>query len=239
MSQKLKFKKIYDIKEKELIDYELVFDSALEIFMSHEELEDVDYEESEDYFSWADDHAEALALEIEEEELERQGSVQTSNKEQAVQTSGAVSPQDVAWQKARVLAEEFGYGDELSALLYEIFRLNRHGQTFHAVRRRLSAGAGPERLRFIWKIRQLWSEYPEFSNGSAEPACWSLCSDIADLYDSYPDIAEVEQLLLHLYEQWRYRPSLFSEFRSFSTFVGYKVKYDPGMELAPLGLLAA
>lgn len=236
MCQKPKFQKNCDEKKRELPDHELEMEPELEISVNHGEPKGLDHE---GYSLWANELAEALAMEIEEEELARQAQIEMQEQKPAVQTGGAVSPEDAAWQKARGLAEEFGYGDELSALLYEIFRFNRHGRTFHAVRRRLSAGAGPERLRFIWKIRQLWSEYPEFSNGSAKPACWSLCSDIADLYDSYPDIAEVEQVLLRLYEQWRYRPSLFRVFRSFATFVGYKVKYDPGMDLTPMGLLAA
>lgn len=192
------------------------------------------YETLESGISWEKEDSqkadiEQLALEFEQEPFQEK-----ECRIVGVQISGHLSSEDRAWQKAQKFAEELDLDKEHEEVLFEIFLENPYGPTMSAIRKILSSDISLDGLKLVWSVRKLFAEYPEFSNGKAAPASWKLAKAIIDYFDSNPDLAEVERLILELYEKWRYKTSIFRQFRTFITFVTYCFKYNHWMLELPV-----
>jgi len=136
-----------------------------------------------------------------------------------VDTDGTIPQEYIAEQKAATLAAEFNDRDGLKEVLSEIFMDGCHGQTVKAVRRLLNQGASSDALWLAWQTRLVWRSYPEFSSGKKQSLSWNTAFRIANSFSGYPEIEEIELLLLELYGIWETKSVINRGYIWFQAFI--------------------
>lgn len=126
-------------------------------------------------------------------------------------------------------------------VLTKIFYRYGWSNTKKALMPKLENGIKPIELDMAEQVRELWSYYPVFSkyythcrrekqqsNGYLP---WSIAIALVCSFDSYPDMAEIEFLLLELYEHWISNDKLISTYSCFQYYLFYRITRQQGDEL--------
>ena len=157
-------------------------------------------------------------------------------------------------ERARQIALEIGYEhdwdeDGINTLIDVFFKYG-WSNTQKSIRREIELGLTPEELLLADQVRDIWREYPEYSETSEIPKnyrqrkektisdilfedsnvfqkyfhlSWPTALILIRSYDKYPDPAEIEKLLIDLYDTWRNKASLIKDNHSFRHYIEYKL----------------
>ncbi len=122
-----------------------------------------------------------------------------------IDTEGAVSREERAWQVASAVGEEHALDKNEVEALAEIFVENGWSACRVAIARELTAGTTVEELIIAASVKEVWEEYSEFYDDfstSYRTMSWPLAPKIIRSFEGYPDIEEIEQLLVRLFDHW-------------------------------------
>lgn len=198
--------------EEEEIDDEL---EAILEFPATEESGDVDWEE---FALDADDFDEAPTREDLTE----------------VQSVGRLTRWQRARQHAINLGQEFDWDEDGIAVLTEVFDRYWWSQAKKSMRRELQAGMRPEELILALRLREVWSDHPEFAmdfsrlNGHTKlettravyrNLSWPMALALVRSTEGYPDVDVLEHFLWELFDEWYTHRSLRRRLKSFNLFL--------------------
>lgn len=151
-----------------------------------------------------------------------------------IDTDVAVTPELRAWQAAADVGEKYDLEKcEIDALT-EIFVERGISACRVAVERELSSGTTVEELVLADAVKNIWEEYPEFYDEfstSYRTLSWPLALRLIRSFEGYPDIEEIEQLLVRLFEHWRSykiarrKTTTFGEYL-YEKFSNFEEKYE-------------
>jgi hypothetical protein len=137
-----------------------------------------------------------------------------------------------ARQVALELGIEYGWDEDGINVLTMIFFKHWWSATRRSMRRELEAGVTPDELILAEQVREIWREYPEFSEAHHRAfeisqryfhLSWPNALSLIRSFGAYPDPAEIEKLLVDLYEHWRDKPSLIYAYSSFRHYIEYQI----------------
>jgi hypothetical protein len=137
-----------------------------------------------------------------------------------------------ARQMALQLGIEYSWDESGIQLLTRIFFRYWWSATQNSLRRELTAGLLPIELDLAEQSREIWYKNPQYSQefkASGELVYkyaylpWPSALALIRSFGGYPDISEVEILLLELYEHWRSRIALMEKFRGFKFYLDYRL----------------
>lgn len=152
----------------------------------------------------------------------------TSGKFQVLPGESKISKLQRARQMALQLGGEYQWDDFGIKLLTKIFYRYWWSATQRSLRRELEGGLVPIELELAEQAREIWYRYPEFSEAyknSGEVVYkypylpWPSALALIRSFGSYPNIEEVEKLLLDIYEHWRGKNFLMQRFVSFRIYL--------------------
>ncbi len=148
-----------------------------------------------------------------------------------VETGGAVSAQDRAFQVAQALGNKYGWDRSGIRILAGLFEIHRSNPARAAIERLMADDLMPDELILAEQVRELWAECVEFHTcgvreGSARcaPAVyptlgWPAALDVVRAFGSYPDADEIRCTLSELLDNWLEVPALQREFPSFLNYL--------------------
>lgn len=123
-----------------------------------------------------------------------------------IDTDVAVTREYRAWQIAADIGEKYELEKDEIDELTEIFVEHGISACRVAVERELSSGTTVEELILADAVKNIWEEYPEFYDDFStnyRTMSWPLALALVRSFEGYPDIEEIEQLLVRLFEHWR------------------------------------
>jgi hypothetical protein len=162
-----------------------------------------------------------------------------------VRSESKLSRFERARQIALQLGSEYEWDESGVQLLTKIFFRYWWGATQNSLRRELAAGLTPVELALAEQAREIWYQYPEFSEEyiySGEVVYkyhhlpWPSALALIRNFGGYPDIEEVEKLLIDIYEHWRESPSIMKKFVSFRLYLDYRLGRSRGSLAGPAWL---
>lgn len=124
-----------------------------------------------------------------------------------VEIGGQLTDEERALQMAAFLGEQCELDREEVELIAEIFTVNGWSACKTAILRELAEGTTVEELYLASQVKELWKEHYEFYSGQVSNyrvLTWPTALCIIRSFDGYPDPEEVEQMLVRLYDHWRY-----------------------------------
>ncbi len=78
-------------------------------------------------------------------------------------------------------------------------------------------------IELAYDIRLFWLGHPEFMSGNGiEYLSWPTALAVVQSFGTCPDIYEVEQLILKIYENWKINPLLLRSFKKFRQYLAYR-----------------
>ena len=150
----------------------------------------------------------------------------------AVLFDGRVSREDRALQKAVELISRAGWSLSMLPLVQQIFVMSGWGATRLALERELDKGMTPDELILAAHVKALWAENDYYwiaydksgsSNLSQYIISWPTALQLVRVFESLPQVEELEQFIETLFEYWYDHSSLHRAFQSFSRFLWFRV----------------
>ncbi len=171
--------------------------------------------------------------------------IDTTQDDNGVEFTDGLSYEERARQVAFHLGNEHGWTSDEIKVLERVFLRYWWSKTKVVMIRELAAGMTPQELDLAMDIRELWAEHSEFGaqcfqyqwnenayNPLFNTLPWPVALGIVRVFDSYPDVCELELFLEDIYSHWR---SNYSAMNRFPAFL-YYLKYRIGMEIGSLDL---
>lgn len=128
-----------------------------------------------------------------------------ASKFEGVEVKGYVSHEDRASQVAMEIGCIFNLTEQEVRSIALILEQNGWSACKEAINRELGDGTTVTELQLAAEIKEMWLEHYEFYSGqesSYRILSWGTALRLANSFTSYPDIEEVEQLLVHLHYHW-------------------------------------
>ena len=150
----------------------------------------------------------------------------------AVPFDGRISREDRALQKAVELISRSGWSLSMLPLVQQIFVMSGWGATRLALEREIDKGMTPDELILAAHVKALWAENDYYwiaydKSGSSSLSqyiiSWPTALRLVRVFESLPQVEELEQFIETLFEYWSDRSSLHKAFQSFSRFLWFRV----------------
>ncbi len=149
--------------------------------------------------------------------------------ETEVETGGRLTDEERALQMAAFLGERCELDREDVSLIAEIFAANGWSACKTAILRELAEGTTVEELYLAFQVKELWKEHYEFysdQKSNYRVLSWPTALYIIRAFDGYPDLEEVEQMLVRLHDHWRNDGSERRISQTFNEYIIGKFRYD-------------
>lgn len=128
-----------------------------------------------------------------------------ASKFEGVEVKGYVSHEGRALQVAMEIGCIFNLTEQEVLSIALILEQNGWSACKEAINRELSNGTTVAELQLAAEIKEMWLEHYEFYSGQTSNyriLSWGTALRLANSFTSYPDIEEVELLLVHLHYHW-------------------------------------
>ncbi|BBL73697.1 hypothetical protein [Methylomagnum ishizawai] len=149
-----------------------------------------------------------------------------------VRSDSKLSKIERAHQIAIQVGLEYGWDEVGIQLLTKVFYRYWWSATQVSMRRELASGLVPIELDLAEQAREIWYQYPEFSEEYRWPGemiqkyrylPWPSALALIRSFGGYPEIEEVEKLLIDIYEHWRDCMLFMDKFPSFRFYLDYRL----------------
>ena len=215
-----------EITEEELfgLDFSQIIDETTE----SESLEDIPFFDPTNLTNFAFEYSweeyEPVGVEYDDEI--------TENEIFSLPTENRLTRLERARQVALELGDEYDWDEDGIDVLTKIFFKHGWNATRRSMRWELDAGVTPFELLLAEKAREIWFEYTEFSEarhgryGISHKylnLSWPNALLLIRSFGAYPDPAEIEKLLIDLYDTYQNKASLIDAYGSFTKYLEYHI----------------
>jgi len=170
------------------------------------------------------------------EDLEEFQEIVEGEEAVPVETDGAVSRAERAFQAAEKVGSKSGWGADGICLLAQVFETHGWNGCRRAMERLLEDGLRPEELELARQVREIWTEcielrarvpYSPYGKWqlSYQQLSWPVALGIVRAFGSYADPVEIRETLLELFENWASSPGLIRSFDSFFSYLNHCLQH--------------
>ena len=217
------FDEIVDVKSDDGVDGESY--SFAEGYYPPQEAVDLDPLDDIDEPNWLE-----LAAEVEEFDPDITSDLLD------VEIGGSVTREDRALQAAMDIGDCFALAEKEIRTIAWIFSENGWSACKVAVTRELESGTTIADLQLAAEIKGVWQEHYEFYSGQSSNyriLSWPTALKLVNGFDGYPEVEEIEQLLIGIHSHWKNSSSQRRIFKSFNEcLIAYLNEAEGGLDFS-------